>query len=48
MKKNINKFIALTSLSFAFFFIASCSEDITPSLTELVPGSLPAPVIDVN
>ena len=46
MKKNINKFIALTSLSFAFFFFASCSEDITPSLTELVPGSLPAPVID--
>jgi len=45
MKNNINKFIVLTSLNLAFFFFASCSEDITPSLTELVPGSLPAPVI---
>lgn len=37
--------MVVTSLNLAFFFFASCSDDITPSLTELVPGSLPAPVI---
>lgn len=45
MKKHINKLIVLTGLSLAFFFFASCSEDITPSLTEIAPDPLAPPVI---
>ncbi len=46
MKKNIKKIIVLTSLSLAFFFFASCTEDdITPSLTEIAPDPLAPPVI---
>ena len=45
MKKNIKKIIVLTSLNLAFLFFASCSEDITPSLTEIAPDPLVAPVI---
>lgn len=46
MKKHIKKIIVLTSLSLAFFFFASCSEDdITPSLTEIAPDPLAPPVI---
>lgn len=45
MKKNIYKIATLTSLIFAFLYLAGCSEDITPSLTELSPESLATPVI---
>ncbi|MBU2444997.1 MAG: IPT/TIG domain-containing protein [Bacteroidetes bacterium] len=45
MKKKIYKIIAITSFILAFFFLVGCSEDITPSLTELSPEGLPTPVI---
>jgi len=45
MKKNIYKIITLASFILAFLYLAGCSEDITPSLTELSPESLATPVI---
>lgn len=45
MKKNIYKILTLSSISIILLFFASCSEDITPSLYELSPQSLPTPVI---
>lgn len=45
MKKNIYKILALSSSVLVFFLFVSCSEDVTPSLYELAPQSLPAPVI---
>jgi len=45
MKKNIYKVVTLTSFIFAFLYLAGCSEDITPTLTELSPESLATPTI---
>ena len=45
MKKNIYKIITLASFILAFLYLAGCSEDITPTLTELSSESLPTPVI---
>jgi hypothetical protein len=45
MKKNIYKILALSSFILVFLTLAGCSEEITPSLTELSQESLPTPVI---
>src|SRR4030066_682539 len=45
MKKNIYKFVAVSSISFSFLLIASCSEDVTPSLYDLAAESSATPVI---
>lgn len=45
MKQNIYKLSALIIIIFGALIFNSCSEDITPTLTELSPPSLPTPVI---
>ncbi|NWF87861.1 MAG: IPT/TIG domain-containing protein [Ignavibacteriaceae bacterium] len=45
MKKYIYKISAFISAAIFLFYAAGCAEDITPTLTEYSPPSLPTPVI---